>query len=296
MIFNGIYAPLSNFAVKGSQDVRFKVGRPIAQTTALDATATTTTQAIEIAQNGDLAGLLIQIKVTAGGTLSSPTKLEKALATLNITDASGVSIWDGISGSDLKYLELALGLRGKIKTETDNNNTAVTDSFEIPCSVDARQLPMKVTPTLAAYSALASSGCTSGSVTLTIVPVYRDGITSVTNRIRKVGGLSVGASTTSLAPYLPRDRRVLALGFLYTAAYLTNVSLSRDGTPEFTQYDAQSIVAHEFERFSDGHQSGFVLLEPGPAIDVTDKTLLDWTSGTADTLSMFQFLQDYPKQ
>lgn len=294
MIANGIYFPANNYAVKGSQDVRIKEGRPIAQTTALDATATTTTAAIEIAQNGDLAGLNIQLKVTAGGTLSSATKCEKALAALNIVDVNGVSIWDNISGSDLPYLELSLGLRGKMKTLTDNNNTAVTDSFEIPCTVDKAQLPLKITPTLAAYSALASSGCTSGSVTLTIVPVYRDGITTVTNRIRKVGGLSVGASTTSLAPYLPRDRKLLALGFLYTAAYFTSLNLSRDGSPEFTQYDAQSVVAHEFERFHDAHQAGFLLVEPFP-IDVSDKTILDWTSSTADTLSMFLFLQDYPK-
>jgi hypothetical protein len=142
---------------------------------------------------------------------------------------------------------------------------------------------------------LASSGCTGSNVTLTIVPVYRDGITTVTNRVRKIGGISAGASTNSLAPYLPRDRLLLAIGMLYTDAYLTNATLSRDGSPEFTTYSAQSVIGHEFERFTSGHQSGFMLMEPLP-FQVSDKTVLDWTSGTADTLSMFQFLQDFPKQ
>lgn len=292
MIMNGIYAPSNNFSIKGTQDVRYKVGRPISQTTTMTAASQVGAQ-LEIPANGDLAGLLAQLTVTATGTLTTPTKTTAAVTGISMSDKSGVAVWDGLNGTDLKYLQFWLGLRGKFQTMTDNTTAGATNTLEVPCMVDSAQLPLKLTPTIGAFSTLAASGATGGTVTLALIPIYRDGITTTTNRVRKIS-TGVIAGTTGLNSSLPRDRRILALGVAYTSTYLTSVTLSRDGSPEILSYDLNSIKAHEYERFTDGTQAGFVLLEPFP-IDVTDKTVLDWVSTTADTISIYEFMQDFPK-
>ena len=259
------------------------------ETKALSA-ATQTGSEYEIPNKGDMAGLIVEVTAQTTGSLSSAKKLALCISSLDIRDVHGVPVFNSIAGADLKYLKMWSGKQGKSLTETDVATAqANTDVYLIQHSIDSGDLPAKIQITYNPYSSMATSGTTACTATISVTPYYRDNTTNKTDRIQKVV-MSVAAGLNNLVPQLPRNRLLLKTAFAYTAAYLTDVTISADGAEEL-KVTANQLNAYEDELFYAGHVAGYGFIDHSPFV-VTDTAIMNWNSSTADTLSMYQFLRD----
>ncbi len=282
----GIFSPVP---YKNSGDLKLTNREIFSETKTLSAT-TQTGATYEIPNKGDLAGFVIEISASATGTLTGASKLAAAVKSLSILDKSGNPIIQDISGSDVQQrLGFWLGNKGIYPTLTDVSGTAATDSVLIQISVDSSDLPAKVQITYAPFSDMATSGATGGNATVALTPIYRNGHTGTTDRVRKLV-LSVASGSNALASYLPRGKILYKMGMRYTATYLTDVQFSRDGSEELKMTE-NKFKAYERELFNSGHQAGLVFLDMTPAI-ITDLMVLNWTTSTADTLSLYLIYRD----
>ena len=225
------------------------------------------------------------------GTLTGPGNLVDAITSITLTDKNGDPVWQGLNGNDLRLIKYWKGRLGKYFSLTAIANAAATQTFEIPCTVDSSKLPLQCAVTYNTLAAMGTSGQTSASITLTLVPVYRDGITTSTERVFKVPKTTTVGSM-SFNRDLIRGKKIIAIGATFTAAKFSQLSFSWDSSPEFVSLDLNSIAEHMGERFVDGNQSGVMLLEPLPFVP-NDLTVLDWVTLTsADTVNLYLFSED----
>ena len=241
---------------------------------------------------GDVAALALEITVIATGTLTTPNKLSSALNAIRVLDPSNQPIVDTIAGTDLKYFDKYFSPKGTAPTETDVSTSSATDTLMLPLSIDRKHLPARIKISAAAYSALAASGATGGTLTVRVMAYYRDGHTNTTDRIKKKT-LATIAAENSFAPFLSKGRILRGIIFTYTAAYFTDVKISRDGSDELKLNDNQ-LAAIERQRFISAKTSGVAYVEPSPFV-VSDATEVVWTSSTADTVNMLLVEADIAK-
>jgi hypothetical protein len=252
-------------------------------------TALQTGQEYDIPNKGDLAGLTIEIDASAIGTLTGANNLCGMLNMISIRDAQGKQIFNNISGSDLPQLEFWTGRKGNFTASNTIGNSSATDVYAIQVGVSAANLPAKLQVTYNPYSTAATSGATGGSVTVTVTPFYRPNTSATSQRIWKIS-TAVASGLNNIQPFLPRGANLLKVAFAYTEADFGYVLFSRDGSEEL-KVTLQQATAYERELFNSGHQSGLLFLDNTPAV-VSDTTILNWDATSADTVALYQFLQD----
>lgn len=232
----------------------------------------------EISNLGDVVGLRVSVNVVATGTLTGAQKLRAAIKEIKLKDKAGRTIWDGIGGGDLNFLQHLTNAAGKKITETDVSTTAATDIYEIPVSIDVKDLPAKVHVTYNPYSSLATSGATGGSATVEIAAYHRDGTTTSTFRCKKITK-DLASGTNNLTADLPRGVIVNKIGLNATESSLTSVVVSSDGGEEIDMKTAD-ITAFLDGMRADAHISNYNIVPCAPFTS-TDRAVFKITTSAS---------------
>ncbi len=261
--------------------------RTIAQYSSVSLTASAQVQnTFYVPPVNNVTGLDINLSVTSVGTLVTPTPVINAISRLVVMDKSGQNIMD-LSGSDLAKVALLLSPRGAYVTPAVNATTAVTWNCIIPITASLSEQPLSVQVTFAPFSALAASGATGGTITLTLNAWFGSALN--TTRIYKKS-VSVLSGDNSEGIALVNGKSTSILGFsIGTEANLTDVTFSATGAvDDYNKLLPQQIIDLENEVYQDNHQTGLFNLFVTPFnADITN-TRLVFNCSSTDTINLYQ--------
>jgi hypothetical protein len=275
-----------NVAVKDGDGV-FRV-REVLNTSV---TLTSTTQQITpvvVPILGDIVGFEYEFAVSVDAASTNPQPIDRAVKEITIQDVKNKPVWDGVSGTDLKYIEYVKGLKGKMQTIPVVTTSEQRVKFVIPHHIDRKDQNVKVGFTVAPYSDL-SDDATTGTVKVVVRAIYRDGATTTTARLMKINK-AVVSGINNIAPILPKGAFVNEVAIKGDDTKLNSVRFSRDGAEEI-EVDKNFLEAYANSRFADGYQAGFFVL-PATPFTVNDKVKFDYKANGSDEVSLYLFTSD----
>ncbi len=235
---------------------------------------------------GDVTALDFELSVTSVGTLSSPTPVTSAIQNLSVIDKNGKTILN-VLGTDLPKIALWLSPDGAYVSPGNNATSAVTWNVVIPIAIKLADQPAKVQVTFAPYSALASSGATGGTISLTLNMWY--GSASYTTRIYK-RTLTLNSGDNAFGYQLVDGINTQIMGFtIGTEGNMNNISFSNNGNIyQYNRLLPQQIINLENEVYRDQHQTGIFNMFVAPFVYDISKSVFSVNAGSSDTLNVFQ--------
>lgn len=243
---------------------------------------------------GDITSFEIETTASATGTLVSANGTNDVVNTIAISDKNHKSL-ESFYGSEIPYLAFLTSPRGTYTAPTTVTSTSATDKWEIALPAKLAAQPLFVKVTLAAYSALASSGATGGSGEVVINAYYEDdpaiqaGI--VTHGVTFFDLGTVNGST-DLSPNLTKGQNLVQLAWRMTSASDSNFTyytLNHQGNVYFSEEKTSAMVARDTIATVSGHQAGFFISAMSPF--VPDSTTYFHIQGSAaDTARVYQVL------
>jgi len=249
---------------------------------------------------GDVLGIDIDLTVNVAGTLTGAKTVENAISRFSVADRTGKSIVD-VAGTDLPFLSLLLtdiGAYTTPETATASTNKYYRDLLAITATLANQPLQLQVT--FAPYSALATSGATGATVSLTIGVWY--GVATNTTRIYKRAvnvtagdnfeGVNLVNSSMDSKTNLFTKTNILAFS-IGTESNLNYVTFSSDGSADdLGKLIPQQLINLEDNRYRDGHQTGKFNLFVSPFVVQTQNTRLDFNAAGSDTITIYQIEQN----
>ena len=246
---------------------------------------------ITIPAYGDIAALQIMLSVTTTGTLTTPATVDNIINQLQVKDNQGAFIMSKVRGVDLTTLDRVLNI-GNVRTVPNASNSAVTYSFIVPLNIERKNQYATLQATLDAYSVLAASGATGGTVVIDTIALYFEQTNlQFTERITRFTQ-TIGSGDLPVTPLLPKN--VLITGLLFkigTESNLTYVNFSSDGSQELQTMPPARYAAIDSTRLTGGHVTGTFDLYVTPFIS-TDNVQYTLTGAGADTINHLVLTRD----
>lgn len=247
-----------------------------------------------IPQQGDITGFFVNISLESTGTLSTPKTADVAVAGINIYDKQGNAITTGVIGTDLSKLQYWVS-GNKTTPSTVSSSSVTSDNYVLPIQVAAIDQAASIQYIAAAYSALASSGATGGTLTVTTVPYYNYGGAAQTQWPAKTSylshqALSIVSGTNTFGPNLNKGRVLYNLtATMTTESNLTSVTVEPTGGSALEQLTFYDFIAFDQVTYpTSGHQTGYMDMNITPFV-VTDQTQFNLIGAGSDTLQLYQW-------
>jgi len=242
---------------------------------------------VDIPAYGDLVGLQLVLTQTTAGTLTGAKTLDYAIDGLAVKDKSGRPIWQRIRGVDLAFLERYLSGKGRSRTVPTTSGSSQTHSYYIPTNIEFKDMVARIQVSLAAYSAMATSGATGGTVSLDVIAYYVDKSNAqFTQRIQRTTQ-TIGAGTYRLGPILPKQVAIQHLLFkVGTESNITSLLFSSDGRQELDDITPTQLANMDDVVQTSGHVTGQFSLYNSPFVSDT-KTIFDIQGAGSDSVELF---------
>lgn len=239
----------------------------------------------------DVTGIDLNLSVTAAGTLVGAKPVTNAIQRLVVADRNGKLLMD-VAGTDLPFIAMLLNQRGAYDTPAvavDATAVKWNDVLGITAPLSVQPLYFQVT--FAPYSALATSGCTGATVSLTVNVWY--GSTANTTRIYKKS-VSVVSGSNEEGVNLVNGANTQIMGFsIITESNLSSVTFSSDGKiDDYSRIFPQQIIDLENDVYRDKHQTGMFNLFVAPFVASIQNTRLTFEASGSDTVNIYQIAYD----
>lgn len=253
---------------------------------AYTASTQTQTQVVIDPSFGDVSGFAFNLTSTATGTLSSPTPVTRAISQIVVTDNQGKTLLQ-LQGRDLDKIAFLLSPQGEYTTASNNSNSPVSWNAILPVNIATKHQPAKVQVTFAPYSALASSGATGGTLSLSVDVVYAptNGLTHQINVVQLALASGSNTYSSSLA-----NLNTLQLGFAVgTESNINYLNFSPDGKVDvYSSQTLQSFIDLDNALMRDGHQTGIFNLWVSPFNYSTSSSRFVVNGAGSDTIYVYQ--------
>lgn len=246
---------------------------------------------IDIPNYGDVIALELILTQLTTGTLVGPVPMERAIQQISIKDKSGKPIWSSIRGRDLKIFDRLLNV-GNNRAVPNTSNSSQTYRWFIPCDIEQKDQVARLQATIAAFSDMATSGATGGTVTLDVIAWYQDQTQiAFTTRFMRISQ-SIVSGLNRFGPNLPKNITIQHLLFAVgTEANITDITFSEDGNAELQEVRPSDLTGIDAVRLTDGHVTGEFSLFNSPFV-ATDKTILDVDGAGSDTVEWYLIIAD----
>jgi len=247
---------------------------------------------VDIPIRGDMIALGVEITGQTTGTLSGANTISSFIDELAIRDGSNRNIYSKVRGVDLPMLDRFLNVGRSRTVPTVVSGTDKTHNFLIPVNIERKDMVARVQVTLSAFSAMATSGATAGTVSVKLVAYYADSSNAnFTQRIKRVSQ-SLVSGTNRWAPNLPKNTAITGLLFtIGTEANLSSVEFSANGDSELADITVNELSSIDDTRLVSGHVTGQFDLYMSP-FQSTTQTILDVVANGTDTINWFFITAD----
>lgn len=270
-----------------------KVRRQVIQSlSSLSMSATASPQSeVEIANYGDVVAMEYILTQSTTGTLTGANPIDRAIASIAIKDKKGNPIMSNIRGRDLVIFDRLLNI-GNNRAVPTTSGTGQTYRWFVPHNIEQKDMPARLQATIAAFSDMATSGATGGTVTLDIVAWYQDkSNVTYTQRFFRISQAIVSGSNR-FGPNLPRGVVIQHILFsVGTEANITDLTLNSDGNSELSLVRPTDLTGIDAVRLTDGHVTGQFSLYNSPFVAI-DRSVLDVTGAGSDTIEWYLALAD----
>jgi len=192
--------------------------------------STQQTKSVIVPNLGDIVGFVYEITASVDSASTNPKSIDNVVKEISIHDNRENPIWDGVSGSDLRIIEYVKGPKGKIQTVPTVSTSSQTVRFLIPHHIDVKDQNVRLQMLIGAYSDL-SDDATTGSASVVVKVLYKDGATTSTARLRVLSH-SVGSGINNLQPSLPMGAFINEMVIKGDESKFSEVVFSRDGAEE----------------------------------------------------------------
>lgn len=241
----------------------------------------------DIPSYGDIVGFIIKLTQSTTGTLVTPNPIDRAIRSFKIFDVKSESIWANIAGSDLNILCTKLG-PGRAQTVPDTANSANSHEFYIPWNIEVKDQLARIEVQIAAYTDMAASGETGGSVTIQVVALYvKESKMGYTQRLTKLPQTVTGAGVDRFNAKIPRGQVIEHTFFTVgTESNVNSLNFSANGDGELNDIALNEMEALENMLDVSGHQTGEFFLPHHP-YNASSKTVLQVDFAGVDTINWY---------
>lgn len=245
---------------------------------------------IAVPNYGDVAGFIINITQSTTGTLTGAKTLDYAINEVVVKTKKGETLTQSVRGIDLLFIERNR-MKGKSRTIATTSSSSQSETFFIPLNIEKADLDAKIRLSIAAYSAMATSGATAGSLYYELYAVYYDNTEKLgTEQIRRITR-SLNSGSNTLGADLPKDVTITNIMFkVGTESNITSIDFTGDGNKELDAVTPAFLKAHENALYVSGHVSNEFSLFNSPFYS-SSKSRLDITMSSSDTMELFTIVQ-----